>query len=372
MAASPFFRACGGRVPVRFGVGHREVAVAVPVIIAGTDPRAELLLPAGPPAALAFFLVEGRLFAVPLERCEPVLRNEAVAAADWVAEGDRFEIAGCEIVPLNPLQPGTVPDDSDPQSTGGARDTDLRFEPATQSRSRKPLAIFPRLTLVGRSDPARFKINFEGVAAVHAAILRTPSGPWIADLTRRDLTLVNDGPVSAAKLRSGDLVSLGGVELIASVKETQTAPVPLEAALGPMLSQVAQFQQQTFDQFREMLGSMTQMFGSVLQEHREFVKEEFARLERVQGQAGGAPLPPPPAPALKAAEPKPSVPYVPPETVTPIHAPAPGHSAPPPNVELHAWLQSQVANLEKVRNTRWKRMLQRFKKKTKNGESGES
>lgn len=333
---SPFFQACGGREAIRIAVDGVERYFDTPVILAGSEPRCDLVLPHAPPLACVFVLFEGRLFTVPL---------------------DDEHVDGLE--PLNYRHSGG----SDPFASDGHRSTDLHFE-TFQSRKSGRLAVTPRLMLVGRGEPARFKINFDGVEPVHALVMRTSNGPWIADLTRRDLTLVNDGPVSAARLRTGDRVSIGRVELTAHVNDERSIvlapPQPVDS-VGPILQQVAQFQQQTFEQFREMLGSMTQMFGAVLNEHRQFVKEEFARLE----QRTAPPPAVPPVPQLSAPPPPatpPPPPYTPPATVTPIPSAGPGHSAPPPNVELHAWLQNQVSNLEKAENSRWKKLLERFTK----------
>jgi hypothetical protein len=368
MTPSAFFQACGGREAIRFDAGG-ERSFAAPVILAGCDPRCDIVVPNGRTGiALAFILFDGRLFALPLGSGEPILRNDAeLCRAGWVEEGDVFHFDHFAVRPLNPRQPGGKVPDFDPLTSDGARSTDLHFEPRPEFRSRKApprLAVLPRLTIIGRYEPARFKINYDGVEPIHAAILRTDSGPWLVDLALRNSTLVNDGPVSAARLRSGDCVSIGNVELIAHVGgDDRSAPPTIvvaapspDASVAPILQQVAQFQQQTFEQFREMLGSVTEMVGSLMSEHRQFVREELARLERTA-------LPAAPAqPQLKAAPP-PAKPFIPPATVTPIHAPGPGASAPPPNVGLHLWLQEQIGNLEKSQSSRWQRLVERFRKK---------
>lgn len=360
---SPFFQACGGIEAIRVALDHEEQAFMVPVILAGRDPRCDLVLESGTAVALAFVLYEGRLLALPLMQAGPIVLNDGLLRAGWIDPGDTIQIGPHTLTPLNPHQPGSREPDLDPLANNSAFPTDLHFEPSAAFRSRKiptKLAISPRLMLIGRGEPARFKINYDGVEPVHALVIRTGVGPWLVDLTRRDRTLVNDGPVTAARLRTGDRAGIGSVELIAHVATDQVTSLASTTtdSVGPILQQVAQFQQQTFEQFREMLGSMTQMFGAVLNEHRQFVKEEFARLERSVGPSPGE-LP-------QLGSPPPAVPppaeYTPPATVTPIPSAGPGHSAPPPNVELHAWLQDQVENLEKAETSRWKKLLERFRK----------
>jgi len=363
---SPFFQACGGREAVRIAVGGDAAREFLqPVIIVGSDPRADVVLPA-PCAdkALAFVLLDGRLFAMPLALHDAVTRNDELCRAGWVGLGDEFQFHGLSVQPLNPKQPHNLHPDYDPLSSEGARDSDLHFEPLPPFRHKNAprLAVLPRLTLIGRGEPAKFKINFDGIEPIHALLLRITGGPWIVDLTLHGRTLVNDNSVRAARLRGGDRVGLGSVDLIAHVNDGGDAVVPApglaDSAVGPILQQVAQFQQQTFEQFREMLGSVSAMFGTVLNEHREYVREEFNRRDRVEA------VPPPPPPALKAApKPRPA----PAETITPITPPAPGYSAPPPNVELHSWLHDQLGSLEKQQQGRWQRLIDRFRKLPRNG-----
>ncbi len=368
MSTSPFFQACGGREALRLTIGGAEpVEFFQPVVIVGSNPRADVVLPGGADKSLLFALIEGRLFALPLASTEPVLCNDELCRPGWVELDDEFQVNNVRVQAVNPRQPGNSHPDYDPIASGGARDSDLHFEPLPPFRSKKNptrLAVLPRLTLVGRSEQVKFKIGHDGIEPLHAALLRTPSGPWIVDLTLRGRTFINDNAITTARLRSGDRLGLGGVELIAHVQDRSDAVVPAPAmndsTVAPILQEVAKFQQQTFEQFREMLGTMTQMFGSVLSEHREFVKDEFSKRDRVSQN------PPPPPPALAPA-PKVPKPIQPTPHVTPIPQPAPGYAAPPANMELHSWLHDQLGNLERQQMSRWKRWVDKLRKKSRNG-----
>ncbi|CAN5155892.1 hypothetical protein BH11PLA2_BH11PLA2_42260 [soil metagenome] len=366
MTTTRFFQLCGGLEPLRVAVTAPDgvstlQTFATPFLRIGSDPKADLVIGLAAPLELALVMVEGHLYALPLD-------ETGTHTAGWVEPGVVLTVGDSTLKVLNPVQSPQRPD-LDPLDRDGHPVPAVHFETRGKFRSRKPLEVGPRLLLIGRSEPAKFKINHPAIRLVHAAILRTPSGPWIIDLSLCGETLLNDGTIAAAPLRTGDRVSLAEVELLAQVQTLSAvatvpaAAAPLDSAVGPILQQVALFQQQTFEQFREMLGSMTEMFGSVLNEHRQFVREEFARLERI----GTAPLPPgPPAvPQIAPVAVPPPVPVfkapTPPETVEHIHAEAPGASAPPANAGMHLWVQEQIGTLEKLQSTRWQRLLEKFR-----------
>lgn len=377
MSNQSFFHACGGREPIRVAVAGTELTFAQPVIVAGSDRQCDIVLPDCPEIAIIFTLVDGCVFAVPRAADQHITLAGSPLQPCWLAVGDTITCHGTTLQVFNPHQPGSTIGSKDPLHSGGVRTTDLSFEPIGRFRDRngnENLSVLPRLMIMGRDEPARFRVNLDGVEPLHALIIRTPGGPWLADLVRRQSTCVNDAAILHAPLRDGDRVTLGSVQLVTRLGgDSRPVPAmpaavavpstPTDAAIGPILQQVANFQQQTFDQFRAMLGSVTEMFGAVLSEHREFVREEFARLERSAAAPGAPQLPAAPA----APPPPPPKPFTPPETITPVMQPAPGYSAPPPDVGLHTWLQEQLhgqlGNLEKVQESRWQKLVEKFRKK---------
>ena len=130
-----------------------------------------------------------------------------------------------------------------------------------------------------------------------------------------------------------------------------------ERMLGPVLDHFAAFQNQTFQQFQDLLGNVMQMFGGMFQSQQEFVREEMKRFDRLTDElvrlqetlksnsdptavAEAIPIEIPEVTGLQAPPPEPRV-----AIGDPVTQP-----------EMHIWLQSRIAELHEQRKTLWSRL----------------
>jgi pSer/pThr/pTyr-binding forkhead associated (FHA) protein len=77
------------------------------------------------------------------------------------------------------------------------------------------------LTLIGRKAPCKIQFKLSGVQSVHAALLVTPDGLYLRDLSGRCALRVDGQSWLGGWLRDGQLVELGEVQ----VRVVQVAPV---------------------------------------------------------------------------------------------------------------------------------------------------
>lgn len=71
-------------------------------------------------------------------------------------------------------------------------------------------------TVIGRSKRSDIVLNFPSVSRNHAALMRDSDGMWtVTDLRSKTGTTVNRKTVEGTvPVKSGDLISVGGVQLV--------------------------------------------------------------------------------------------------------------------------------------------------------------
>jgi len=129
-----------------------------------------------------------------------------------------------DVVKIRPwrLRIGLLP----PEVTDGADFTGLGLEPS-------PAAIvledpftgrvqkLPRdVNLLGRSPDCDFAVDDRSVSRGHALLFTYLSQPAVVDLLSRNGTMVNGQPVTFARLKTGDALTLGTAELRVKVVDT--------------------------------------------------------------------------------------------------------------------------------------------------------
>jgi hypothetical protein len=353
----PFLQACHGTDPIRLEVRRSSGAAtekefAKPFVLVGRDSRADLPLvsPAVAPRSLYFQLIGGRVFAVRIADTPVKMADGRSWEAGWVRPTDEFEVGWVKVRVLNPDQrtASTPPTSDDPLIPRHDGPYEYAFEPL-HGRSNPPRRFTHRqdLLLVGREAPCRFLVRHPDVSRCHAAVVHTPSGPWVVDLLSRTGVTVNDGRHPAAPLQNGDQVVFGsvGVRVCLDKREPPRGlAVPGAGRAGdPVFDQIAQFQQQTFDQFRELFGAMIQMVGGVLNDHRRFLRDELERLERIAAKSGEAT--PPAPPALTGPE------------------PMNGSAVQPPldRAQLQTWVSQQLDSMNRQRAAEWADIVEKLK-----------
>jgi hypothetical protein len=269
-------------------------------------------------------------------------------------------------------------------------------------KMRRPLA------LVGSSAGCKVRLVGLRVSRYHCALVGTAAGLWAVDLLGRAGIAVNGSVVRSARLEHGDELTMGGFLLRvrfdtpspegALVEGTQaadstvtvregsgaemvrtsdppggswlsdgTVTIPggppvlgLPGALPTLALQLAQFQQQMFEQFQE---SMAEMISALTTAHRDQVRLIQQELERVQElsrelavlrselarRSAPGPVPPPP-PNDRALGRLPPAAPVPSRPAAPGPAPEAGGQPAP---DVHDWLLRRVAAVQLERKKSW-------------------
>ena len=398
-AMDAFFEDCGGREPVRVELWPQGGGVSVtvefrkPYVLVGRGQGADMGVDNDDtaPRQLYLQLLGGRLYAVQLSEEHPTLQNNQLWRSGWVSPDDHFGIHETTLRVINPEQrEGGGPTES-PLSMVPSGEPLFTLECGHGTDTPRAVDNFRPLLLIGRAAPSKVRVRHRSLCPTHAAVVSTPRGFWLVDLSYEGGVLVNGEPVSVAPLHHGDVFHCGKVPFrfvlparpaaaaprgvlappagigvqqlraaLATIGPTASAIDPGSAAalqVSNVLDQVAQVQQHSFEQFRQMLGTVMQMVGVVMADQRAFVKDELDRMERMMvAMARPSPVPPPvtaPLPSLAAA----TVPTPPPSAIPPTAPAAP--QSPQNDLHLHTWVESQLQSLQRDQDTLWSKLKRR-------------
>jgi len=92
----------------------------------------------------------------------------------------------------------------------------LETDPSAADRATFRMSIGAVKT-IGRSTGAEFMLEAPLVSRLHCQLSATPEAVEVKDLDRTNGTFVDDTRVTSAKLRTGDRLKVGRVELKVSV-----------------------------------------------------------------------------------------------------------------------------------------------------------
>ena len=401
-AMDAFFEECGGREPIRVELYPQGGGVSVtvefrkPYVLVGRGAGADMGVDNDDTALRQLYLqlVGGRLYAVQLSEEHPTVRGDELWRSGWVGPDDLFGIHQTNLRVLNPRQgPGDGPPDS-PLAVGPSGEPLFTLQCGHGTDLMHEVTNYRPLLLIGRSAPSKVRVRHRSLCPTHAAVVSTPKGFWLVDLSYEGGVLVNGEPVAVAPLHHGDVFHCGKVPfrfalpthserarraaVAVAVAPTVLDARPANAALANLgrpgaapptaeslqvaavLDQVAQVQQHSFEQFRQVLGTVMQMVGVVMADQRAFVKDELDRMERMMVALARPAQPYPPAPvppALAAAPPAaPPAAPAPPPAFTP---PAPVPQASANDLHLHNWVESQLQSLQRDQDTLWTKLKRR-------------
>ncbi len=392
-----FFKACGGAAPIRFVLENQQTrsknifSFVQPNILIGGHPAADIRIddPAIGRRHLYLQMLDGRLFGVALPEGEAASWPGTDKKAGWIAAQELISFGPFTLQAIDGVNSQTRAAVTNPLSTIANGVPPLWIE-HRYSSDRKFRGLLNRsLSFVGNSEFCKFRIQSERVSSIHCALVRAADGVWAVDLGGRGGIVLNGNVVKVALLQHGDILKLGGIPfdvhyegrlpgpamtagLLPAVSPVKTAhrslkesartavdgPEDFERVIGPVLEHFTAFQNQTFQQFHDMLANVMQTFGGLFQQQQDFIREEMRRFDtltaeiaRLQQQLQKLPSTADAAlpfaveieefPAKRAAPPTPRV---------------PDPAAPPSDPQMHIWLQTRISELNTQRSRFWQQL----------------
>lgn len=161
------------------------------------------------------------------------------------------------------------------------------------------------VTLIGASRKCDLFLKDESVSKVHASLVLTPHGMWVVDLLGRGGVSVDGSPAFWKRIHHGTVLQIGqyrlrvrcdGSRITPSVRiETRVAaghlPLPLpgsvsggsmsEGAVLALIGQLAEMQNQFFEQSRLQMQWMSEMMAHVGRAQQESARRDIARIEEI-------------------------------------------------------------------------------------------
>jgi FHA domain len=412
-----FLRSCGGLSPLKIRLENRETGsintfvFEQPFILIGQHPAADIRLmhPSVGTRHIYFQLLDGHMFGLQLSNRSTLNWSGKANAWGWIAPDDRLQFGPFTLSIVDGLAPsagGTVPPNPLMSSPNGIAPVVLEY----RSDVVRPFRghVNRALSLLGSSSACKFRIQSARVSSIHCGLVRAVDGIWAVDLGGNGGIGVNGVGSRVARLEEDDLFELGGVQFHVHYEMPQAESPPVEPAaepesifnvppltpleeqktsvssfvlarpsnvpttddretfermLGPVLEHFTAFQNQTFQQFQDLLNNMIHLMGSMFREQLDSVREELSRFDQLSDelakvQKGLTSFPdalPVEFPEALAAD------------LVQTDAPAKAKIPPPePRTEasgdgtdanLHLWLQSRITELNEQRTNLWRRLI---------------
>lgn len=413
-----FLRSCGGPGPLKVLLENRETGskntfdLEQPYILVGQHAAADIRLkhPAVGTRHFLLQLLDGRLFCLQLSNRSPLYWGGKPNSWGWIGSEDRIQFGPFTLSILDGL----------PVSSSGA---DPYANPLMSSPNCVPPLLLEHrsdtgrpfrgqvnraFSLLGSSPSCKFRIQSDRISSIHCGLVRTANGIWAVDLGGHGGIGVNNVVGRVARLDEGDVFEIGGVEFnihyqapLREIAPADEAPVSapvverkaqarveeekppvsaivlaepqnvalardrevFERMIGPVLEHFAAYQNQTFQQFQDLLNSMMHTMGSMFRDQLDSVRDEMRRFDQLSEEVANlqksfssipeaVPEPIPEAISIPTneSESQPKLAVPPPE-------PRPEPNAKLPEANLHLWLQSRIAELNEQRTTLWQKLV---------------
>lgn len=385
-----FLADCGATGPIRLTV-HRDGDAAEtayifqqPSVLIGSHERANLRLAHPQVGARQLYLqvLSGRLFAVQVSTRTETRWGGAARLSGWVDPDEPITFGPYTVRLAAPVGAAAGLPTHDPQQPMPGTGPVVTLELLRVGAASVYGVLDRDLSLVGTAGICRVRLRDPRVSTVHCALVRTPGGYWAVDLCGRGGVRVNGVVAHVARLEHGDVLGLDGQDIrilydrsaadppeadrrrgaLAGAGQPAAPmvagyPAPSEEALAPLLDRFAEFQDQTFEQFRGLLQSMAQTFAAMLNEQRAFVRDELERLERLAEKSGGGPERERIAPAQPDTKPLAEAEGAPAGATTPFPSPSPPTANHTADSQVHLWFEAQLNALRGERASMWQRLF---------------
>jgi len=191
-----------------------------PFAVIGSDGRCDIRIehPSILPRHAYLQWIDGRLYCCSLGSST----NRAPVVSNWLGRPVRFGSLRISAPEFEPL----AGEPADPQSRSAdlaaeIPQVQLRFAEVEQRDNLWP--VDRKLTLIGRGEQCKLRLDHPEISPVLACLIRTPGSCWLINLSDDDSLRVNDHPVSLTSLDVGDRLQFGAFEA-----EVSVAPVSLK------------------------------------------------------------------------------------------------------------------------------------------------
>ncbi len=252
-ALERFRAACGLTVPLALecqdadGSGFEVHQLGPPFALIGRDPRSDIVLHGSEVSRLHAYVqsIAGGVYCIDLNS-RTQLRwddRDEPAVCGWLEPGSLLRIGRhtfrTEQTDALPERSVPLDDPFAPCSDSGVDGVPLPAagleSPIRMTQQDSLCRVEGRLALIGRSDSCQIVLRDASVSRFHAALLRTASGVWIADLLSREGLRINGLRVRWGWLEDGDTVRIGQFTFVLRYDVVpdliRRADVPLEAGV---------------------------------------------------------------------------------------------------------------------------------------------
>jgi hypothetical protein len=175
----------------------------------------------------------------------------------------------------------------------------------SNSRDRTSIQFCAPVTLIGASPQCELFLDDESVSKVHASLVLTTHGMWVIDLLGRGGVLVDGRPVHWKQVYDGTILQIGCFQLRVRFDSSRFSPsvrienrtvagnVPVafsgtvsagslsEGTVLALIGQLAQMQNQFFEQSRLQMQWMSEMISHVGRAQQESARRDIARIEDI-------------------------------------------------------------------------------------------
>ncbi|MDB5349089.1 MAG: hypothetical protein JWN86_336 [Planctomycetota bacterium] len=302
-----FAKDCGLESPLRFVVegpddkGEAELReIRGPFAVIGRDSGSDLVLshPIIERRHAYLQVISGGIFAIDLGSRAGLIFADGKRPSGWLSLGETIRIGPFTIRSLVGSVRAKV-EPSEPLSRTFPTERSARLELQFPGPAPPPAfwQVSRALVLLGRSCACRVRLPGDGIALVHAAIVRSQRDSWLVDLLAPGGMTVNGRRVRFARLQEGDEIGVGPQRI--GVRSTVPAPSSAPAVLVPIsrssdrplathsqpdpllvsaLQELGRKQELIADQFQQALMTMFRLFTGMHQDQMELIRAELAQI----------------------------------------------------------------------------------------------
>lgn len=316
-AMAAFFEACGGTQTI--SLSSRRLVNAAPAdrhlfrkpfFVIGRSANCDLVIP-DPTASFRHIyvqLISGRWFFLNLAKISGTMSGKGQPESGWFDVGCQLNVGSYVLTRVEMGRPATgrAITVSEAQPTADLPHFTLEIiNGKADSREPPSIQFCAPITLIGASPQCELFLNDGSVSKVHACLVLTTHGMWVIDLLGRGGVLVDGRPAEWKQVHDGTILQIGRFQLRIRFDNSHFSPsvrienravsgeVPLafpgtvsggslsEGAVLTLIEQLAEMQNQFFEQSRLQMQWMSEMIAHVGRAQQESARQDIARIEEI-------------------------------------------------------------------------------------------